>query len=340
MFPVVALEGVSHMQFSSGTPPSNVYKNDLNPEVTEKVAHQETASAMTDFIEMVVHRTTTTPKQIPSGASEQILAPIVEAMKQEGFTQLKPPCQDSKLVNRVNDPTCAHGSPWTRDQSQRIMAGTFPKGIVLENDDNFHMVQTITPVHLPEIDTTCTKAPCTVKSITVSENLYGNLDALDTGMYAIAASEMKVKMSSRQNMQIHAGNANAVFHDTDEVGNRCADINDAAIAWAYSKLSKTAKARYDKYGVKMVTGDDLGPYNAGPLWIWTYMDYKQAKDNSTMTVSAPMMRTPTDYYISAAAGFHYCKVLSPFKALEFMMCDSLHAKDGLNSKKAAEVFLQ
>lgn len=31
MFPVIALEGVSHMQFSSGTPPSNVKKNDLKP---------------------------------------------------------------------------------------------------------------------------------------------------------------------------------------------------------------------------------------------------------------------------------------------------------------------
>ena len=55
-----------------------------------------------------------------------------------------------------------------------------------------------------------------------------------------------------------------------------------------------------------------------------------------------MMRTPTNYAIGAAAGFHYCKVLSPFKALEYMMCDSLHAKDGihLNSKKAAGLFLQ
>jgi hypothetical protein len=55
-----------------------------------------------------------------------------------------------------------------------------------------------------------------------------------------------------------------------------------------------------------------------------------------------MMRTPTSYLIKAAAGFHYCKVLSPFNALEWMMVDSLLAKDGLKSSRAevAEVFLQ
>ena len=35
------------------------------------------------------------------------------------------------------------------------------------------------------------------------------------------------------------------------------------------------------------------------------------------------MRTPIDYPIAAARGFHYCKVLSPFKAMEMFYVDSL-----------------
>jgi len=42
-----------------------------------------------------------------------------------------------------------------------------------------------------------------------------------------------------------------------------------------------------------------------------------------------MMRTPTDYPISAAAGFHYCKLLSPFRAIEWIYIDSLFDHDGL-----------
>jgi len=28
----------------------------------------------------------------------------------------------------------------------------------------------------------------------------------------------------------------------------------------------------------MRVGADKGPYNAGPLWIWTYMDYVEETD--------------------------------------------------------------
>jgi hypothetical protein len=48
------------------------------------------------------------------------------------------------------------------------------------------------------INNTCdgTKT-CTLETITVTENLYNN-DTMDTGYYPIAATEMKVKMMSRQ----------------------------------------------------------------------------------------------------------------------------------------------
>jgi len=39
LFPVMALEGVSHAQFMSGVPPSAVKKRDLKPDVTEDKAH-------------------------------------------------------------------------------------------------------------------------------------------------------------------------------------------------------------------------------------------------------------------------------------------------------------
>ncbi len=142
---------------------------------------------------------------------------------------------------------------------------------------------------------------------------------------------MKTKISSRQRIQEHAGTAAPNFNTLDEVGNRCAEINDFAIQWAYNNLPKAAKANYDKYGQKLVTGDDMGPYNEGPLWIWTYMDYKESKDKKTMVVRSPMMRTPTDYFIGAAAGFHYCKVLSPFKAMEWMYTDALFDLNGIKN---------
>jgi len=76
----------------------------------------------------------------------------------------------------------------------------------------------------------------------------------------------------------------------------------------------------------MVFNDDDGPWNAGPLWIWKYMDYSKidaADGKKVLQVTAPYMATPVDYSIKAAAGFHYCKLMSPAKALEWIYIDSL-----------------
>ena len=82
------------------------------------------------------------------------------------------------------------------------MGGTFDNdNISVLNDDNYHRVQSVNPVHLPEIDTECApdvSSQCTLNTVTVSENKYDFLDKLDTGYYSCAASEIKTKISSRQ----------------------------------------------------------------------------------------------------------------------------------------------
>ena len=97
--------------------------------------------------------------------------------------------------------------------------------------------------------------------------------------------------------------------------------------------------RYNKLGEIMEVGPDKGPYNAGPLWIWTYMEYdevdeKSANGGKMMELRAPMMKTPTDYAISSAAGFHYCKLLSPARALEWIYVDGLYENDSIKNNSA------
>lgn len=220
------------------------------------------------------------------------------------------------------------------------MAGALPgTNMSVSSNDNFHDVQEVNPVHLSEVDSSCaeTSKDCVIDIITVTQNYYDDFDAMDTGYHPQAASEMKSKMSSRQVVQEHAGKSKVSFHDEDEVGNRCAEINDKSIAWAYERLSDEAKANYDKYGIKLVTGDDMGPYNEGPLWIWTLMNYAASEDGSQMIVSSPMMRTSTSYPVKSARGFHYCKVLSPFKAMEWMMLDGLYEHNGIKNQDRKSV---
>jgi len=91
--------------------------------------------------------------------------------------------------------------------------------------------------------------------------------------------------------------------------------------------------RYNKYGKKLVIGDDKGPYNVGPVWIVEYLAYEDNADKTETLVRSPMMRTPDNYPISAYAGIHNCKLLSPYRALEWIYIDSLYDRDGLNSKE-------
>lgn len=73
---------------------------------------------------------------------------------------------------------------------------------------------------------------------------------------------------SRQSIQISSGN-DVDFHKSDETGDRCQDINQFALEYALNNASAPSLHRYHSKGVKLMLSTDLGPYNAGPLWIWT-----------------------------------------------------------------------
>ena len=164
-------------------------------------------------------------------------------MEQEQTYSMKPACYKNDLVNPESK-TCGHGSEWTKT-AQKMMGGDLSwANADIVTDDNFHQVYTMPPVgnvHLPET-TSCDKSSedktkCTLKTISVTENLYDRLDQFDTGKFPIAATEMKAKLLSRQSIQTAAGNKDADFHKTDEVGNRCAEINQAALDLALKTVS-------------------------------------------------------------------------------------------------------
>jgi len=213
MFPIIAIEGTTHMSYMTGDAPSNVRKNDLRPTMDEDKAHILIGGYMNDFLNQILNDV-----PVNTAISDHLLAPMVEAMKLEGYYNLKKPCYTSPLVN-LEDPTCLHGSPWNAANAERIMAGSFDdnKNISIVTDDNFHRVSSVTPIHLAEIDNTCDGSnKCTLNSISVTENIYGTMDKMDTGFYPIAAHEMRTKLMSRQAAWAAAGVENPDFHELDE----------------------------------------------------------------------------------------------------------------------------
>lgn len=69
--------------------------------------------------------------------------------------------------------------------------------------------------------------------------------------------------------------------------------------------------------------------NAGPLWIENPLKLKPVRGSDgrvvAVSVSAPCSHTDVDYPVKAAAGYHYCKLLSPARAMEWIFTDGLRA---------------
>ena len=79
---------------------------------------------------------------------------------------------------------------------------------------------------------------------------------------------MRAKLISRQVLLQAADGEHHDFNQTDNQS-LCGLINQQALNWALDNAENRTKERYESIGKKMVIGDDIGPLNAGPLWIST-----------------------------------------------------------------------
>ena len=311
-FPVVTVGGMTHMQFASGTPPWLVKLRDLKPEITYEQAHSAVAALVAAFI--ALHLGDTSSFSIISQAVDStavFMEPLVSAFELEGYHNFKPPCNDIPPSS-----ACQVGSEWSR-HAQVVMDGL--KEAHVNDTDTFHPVDQINPIHLPHINNNCSSPTpqCILQTMTVTQNVYEVLDTLDAGIVFISASEMRVKMSSRQAVMVAAGYKNVNFNESDEFS-ICKIINQDSYQWALNKTSKKTLDRFMKYGEPYVMGDDEGPYNVGQEWIWDALHYKKmvnSKGDDVIDVRSPTLRTPLNFFIKASAGFHYCKLLSPARAI-------------------------
>lgn len=327
-FPVLVIRGMSHIQFASDPPPPLIKQLDLKPEISNTDAHEIVAGFISSFImvQMGNTRIGLMPLVDASHATAEFFKPIIAAYKMEGFYSFKPPCNSNPVTT-----ACALGSPWS-ESAQQIMGGLTTATV--NDTDAFHPVYQINPVHLPHVNTKCAKpdSSCVLQTNTVTQNVYEALDSLDTGFVSTSANEMRVKLKSRQAVMVGAGYTNVDFNSSDG-SSLCKVINEASYKWALQNAGSSALARFQENGVQMVMGEDEGPYNEGPVWIWKPLAYSNGKDASTgrqtRVVRSVMMRTPIDYWISAAAGMHYCKLLSPARATEWIYVDGLRKYYGI-----------
>merc|ERR1711976_617104 len=106
---------------------------------------------------------------------------------------------------------------------------------------------------------------------------------------------------------------------------QCKDINEAAFQLALELASEEARERYLSIGTVLVFDDDsVSPW--GPGWEFSFgLHYNKINETHTRLHSTSLISEP-DFIIASAAGMHYCDLLSPFRALEWIYITGLQGK--------------
>mmetsp|Transcript_41618 Transcript_41618/g.129482 ORF Transcript_41618/g.129482 Transcript_41618/m.129482 type:complete len:558 (-) Transcript_41618:112-1785(-) len=363
-FPVAIVRGLTHMQFASGTPPLLVHLRDLEPEISYDEARAAVAKLVAPYFEKLAGL-----NGAASRLSQQLqdtadfVKPIVAAYELEGSRYFNAPAQ----IGGPDEKQCVKGgcpgkSAWV-PEAQKVISAVEGWSLNVTNEyvDCKSTPLTGEEFHLPVISG---DAEAKRVSITTYSQGYWDdaqpswfdwkeiFDSFDTGFIATSAEELGSKLASRQCTLIQGlGEADTPFSVDDP--DFCAQTNKKAYEWALQNAGREAAARFKTYGQEYVFGADI-PKAGGPLFLDAHLQFNEITGSSgekVIEVKAPMQKTEIDYWkkhfgpiprpsmVPDPGCFHYCKLLSPARAMEWLYVDSLRLKRGLSSGKAPDIMV-
>jgi len=241
-------------------------------------------------------------------------------------------------------------SPWAAE-ANRLMCEPMPDGFHNWNNQNeFRLLSDedqIPPYHRGKHRASIALENGVLESNTIAQLRYVELSVTDVAVglngYAIireekagvlsngsddgndytSAKEIATKLNSRE--LAYNKTINIQGDPSLDAGDRCAAINQAAYDLALRTASPSAVARFKAVGrpLKMVSDTQPTP-PAGPWWIWNYLQFTD-KDTEVEVMSYYAFYALSG--LAYGAGNHYCKLLSPARALEWIYTDGVRPKD-------------
>jgi hypothetical protein len=362
-FPVLYVPGMNHGQWASfpGPPPSEVAAYDLAPEVPDAQARSAGAALLAAYLSVTLSGSNAPPAagaalDAAQASASAFFAPLIAASLYEASYNFIPPCYDAPP-----SAACSVGSPFSQDAQQLLSntaghclnatAGGTAYPFTASVVDALHPVADLHPIHLPNITNQCA-APtpaCTLHASTVTENAYDPLySELDVALYPTSPHEAKVKLFSRQRTLLHAGvpPSQAPFNVTD-APSYCGEINAFTFAAALAAAAPATAARFTRRGLPLRFGPDAIGF-AGPQFTDGSLAFALVKNYTSGTasgsaaaassdggvgsggrafvwVNSTSLPTPFPYFVPLAEGMHYCLLLTPSRALEWVYTDGLRS---------------
>ena len=295
--PVLVLEGVNHAQFASGALPYFIQKYDLIPDVTEEDAHRMIGEHVNDFLTATF---STAPLQADNALRNLKIAFSKSVDKFQPFL-------DVKALGNV--------SRWTI-LAQEHIAGKFANQIQVANT-----VEKLSTFHFSEPSIQIGGGSIVVNTKTLEESRsfdpppYFGRESLD---------QLDVKLKSKNAIwdAITAqGNGTQVDGPLTSLKGEpatCKSLNELALEVALNHSTKEARDRYKTRGKSIILEDDLS-FSNRLLWAVSALD--TWKNGQSLYVKSMAYSTPVTG--SWNPGMLYCKLITPYRVMEWINIDSL-----------------
>lgn len=304
-YPVVLIEGMNHMQFATG-----FEKEDLRPEKEDVKCQTEVAVVSVDYIKQQLGLGSGSVVAAEQRRTVTFLQPVIRAFGYEGSGNFNVTNQKGVPNNDCPLGVCPTKSFWSV-YAQNYILGNEVLATGLQVQDNYADLNPWGWGEREDRKPFITDDKRTAHSYVQSSNTENEF-TLDVKV-PVSPKELLGKYTSRQAARLLVL-GQTVGRDPDF----CAEINEKAYQWALGVVSKQARKRFETYGVPMTFGETEYKF-MGPLWVSSEIKYVE-KENSLEVVSAGIFTDPGD---RTSRGNHYCKLLSPARALEHILVDGL-----------------
>jgi len=309
--PVVVIEGMNHGQFFTGGS-----FDDLKPEITHEEAQLTQARIVADWLSKELRLGSGRLLASEVAKAKEFLRPFIAAGELEGSRSFNAP-------NQVGTPgwvcprgVCEAGSGWIAE-CQAYIAGkdVIDRGASVVNNfaDLFPFAGGDREGRKPFI------SGQSLQAYVMASNNNGDLGDRAGADFTKDSSpfttgELLAKFVSRQN----AGRS-LLGRDLELDGDLCADLNAQAYDYALRNAGAKTRQRFEAHGQKLAF-DATKYHGAGPLWVYAKMSWKEQSDGKMHLKSQGLL---TKVGSSEIDGNHYCKLLSPSRAMEWIYLDGL-----------------
>ncbi|XP_064603039.1 uncharacterized protein LOC135468619 isoform X2 [Liolophura sinensis] len=292
--PVVTLEGVNHTHYFSGKIPDNFTYTDIEGDISYPAAWGNISRYVVAFM--------ITQAQAPAAE-----VPAAKALLQAAFSDNQDRMGKIWAVQEMDQNDDGH-SPWV-EESQVNFVG-------LQGKDQSRLrvsSDVVSEVELPPV-----KPKAALNGSVLMVETYVEVSpprGLDKVNASFTPTQLQAKMKSKDAVLAMLPNVTAQTKNLT-----CENLNMMCFQTAKSMASDIAQRRFIARGRKLQTEPDIEA-RTGVQWLT-----KQLLLNYTpsgLNVTSYSLLTPTNFFIRAFAGMHYCKLLAPSRALEWIYVDSL-----------------